>query len=203
MNEALKYIDDIVPYIIASLLPYTVLRTLFYSLYTKKRFRTSALHEASLALLSASLVAAAALTVLPEFLQFTVSKPETLTYNLKPFMIFVNSRNHIVQSGNYSYFFLNFFGNLVLLLPASFFFCLSFRRVNLIKAAAAGASVSLIIEILQYSLGRCADIDDLMLNTAGALTGFALCKLVSRAFPGFSLGCKARETVKPKQDEAS
>ncbi len=198
MTEALKYLDDIIPYIAASLLPYAVIRYIVYSAFTKRRFRTSFAHEAALFLLCSSLIAAAALTVLPEFLQFSVSKPEVLTYNLRPFMIFVNSRNHILLNGNYSYFYINFFGNILLLFPASFIFSLCFRGNGFARVTAAGLCLSLVIEILQYSLGRCSDIDDLMLNTVGTMLGFAVYRLVARAFPAFVEWCRVRYIVKPE-----
>lgn len=40
------------------------------------------------------------------------------------------------------------------------------------QCAAAGFCVSLFIELCQLPLNRCSDIDDLILNTLGALAGY-------------------------------
>ncbi len=71
-------------------------------------------------------------------------------------------------------FVINILGNLAagfpmgVLLPS-----LPRRRCSWVKVAGAGFAVSLLIETLQWISGRrCADVDDLILNTLGGLMGY-------------------------------
>ena len=75
----------------------------------------------------------------------------------------------------------NVVGNAVMFIPTGIVLPIVYRRLNsLWKAAAAGAFISLCIEILQLPFpSRASDIDDLVLNTLGAAAGygiFAACK---------------------------
>lgn len=80
--------------------------------------------------------------------------------------------------------FINIAGNLVLLAPLGFLLPLfwsyfgSARRTILL---AAGMSLS--IELIQLIAGGVTSVDDLILNTAGALVGFVLAKLLLRISP--------------------
>jgi len=53
--------------------------------------------------------------------------------------------------------------------------------VGLRRGALAGLVLSLAIEVLQYFLGRAADVDDVLLNTAGALLGASIGAALSTA----------------------
>jgi glycopeptide antibiotics resistance protein len=71
----------------------------------------------------------------------------------------------------------NVVGNVALFVPLGFAIaCLArggfWARATL--ATATGLVLSTAIEIAQYSLGRVADIDDIILNTTGALAGGVL-----------------------------
>ena len=48
------------------------------------------------------------------------------------------------------------------------------------KTAAAVALAMLAVETIQYFIGRSADIDDLIMNTAGGLIGYGLFALANR-----------------------
>ncbi len=73
-----------------------------------------------------------------------------------------------------------FLGNLILLAPAGFFIPIIFKRVStLSKTVLVGLGLSLTIESLQLVISlilgfayRSANIDDVILNTLGALLGF-------------------------------
>jgi glycopeptide antibiotics resistance protein len=66
---------------------------------------------------------------------------------------------------------LNVFGNVVLFMPVGFLTVVALRR-RVVTSTAMAAALSLLIETCQYVLGRrWADIDDLLLNTLGALLG--------------------------------
>jgi glycopeptide antibiotics resistance protein len=46
---------------------------------------------------------------------------------------------------------------------------------------AAAAGLSVLVEVTQYAVGRAADIDDVLLNTAGALIGALVARIVVAA----------------------
>jgi glycopeptide antibiotics resistance protein len=57
-------------------------------------------------------------------------------------------------------------------------------RRTFIYTLGAGATFSLLIEVVQYFIGRSADVDDLMLNTAGSWLGFLLFFIIVKPFMG-------------------
>ena len=69
--------------------------------------------------------------------------------------------------------------NLLLFVPFGFLAPLLWRQLrSAVKTAGAGLCLSLFIETAQMFSGRLTDIDDLVVNTAGALIGYALAKFV-------------------------
>ena len=77
---------------------------------------------------------------------------------------------------------LNVIGNSFLFLPMGIVFPIVYRKLNTHwKVIAAGAGVSLTIEILQLPFfGRASDIDDLILNCMGYLLGYGIWLLCRR-----------------------
>lgn len=80
-------------------------------------------------------------------------------------------------SGEPRWFFalLNLVGNIVLFVPIGLLACFALPNFTWRKALALGTCASLLIETLQGVLGiGIVDIDDVLLNTFGAMTGFWL-----------------------------
>ncbi len=74
---------------------------------------------------------------------------------------------------------INMLGNLVLFFPVGLLLPLVSERFKKFKSALMmGVFISLMIEIIQYFIGRSADIDDLILNTFGFLCGYIAFKFV-------------------------
>ena len=74
-------------------------------------------------------------------------------------------------------------GNIVMFLPFGFFPALLWRAFDGKHALLTGLLVTGFIECWQLAVGRTWDIDDLLLNTIGTLTGFLLWKLADRVLP--------------------
>ena len=74
---------------------------------------------------------------------------------------------------------LNVVGNTTMFLPLGIVWPVCFRQLNTPgKAIAAGAGVSLVIELLQLPFfDRVSDVDDLILNTLGFALGYAIYRL--------------------------
>ena len=79
---------------------------------------------------------------------------------------------------------INIIGNIGLFIPTGIIMPILYRRLDSFwKVLLAGAGLSLVIEIIQLLLpGSVTDIDDLILNTAGAAIGCGIYKLVCRVF---------------------
>ena len=75
---------------------------------------------------------------------------------------------------------LNFYGNIAMFIPVGIVWPAVFRELNKPwKIIAAGVGFSLLIEILQLPVyDRVSDIDDLILNSVGYLTGYLIYLLI-------------------------
>ena len=73
--------------------------------------------------------------------------------------------------------------NTMIFLPMGFFPALLWRGWRWWKAVPLGFLCSCTIEFIQFFIGRSTDIDDVILNTTGALLGYLLYALVRAAFP--------------------
>ncbi len=77
----------------------------------------------------------------------------------------------LVRTRNWRYFTYLFAGNLIWFVPAGVLVRL--RGGRLWQAALAGLGLSLLVEIGQFVLGSgVSELDDLILNTAGAVLGY-------------------------------
>ena len=77
----------------------------------------------------------------------------------------------------------NIIGNFAMFIPVGFVWPLVFRKLNTyVKAVGACFLYTLVIEILQIFLyERTSDVDDLILNTAGAAIGAGIWFLIKKA----------------------
>lgn len=77
---------------------------------------------------------------------------------------------------------LNLIGNVALFIPGGILLPVFYQRLNsFCKVTAAGAMLSLCIEFLQLPFSsRASDIDDLILNTLGVMTGYCIYALFAR-----------------------
>lgn len=74
-------------------------------------------------------------------------------------------------------------GNIAMFIPVGFFPALLWRKARWWKSLLLGAAASCTIEFVQFFIGRSTDIDDVILNTAGALAGYWLFWLTRAIFP--------------------
>ena len=89
----------------------------------------------------------------------------------------------LAREGNWRYFIYLFFGNLLWFVPAGILVRLWGGR--LWQAVLAGFLLSLSIETAQFVLGSgVSELDDLILNTLGALVGYLGTSLIMRIFSG-------------------
>lgn len=74
-------------------------------------------------------------------------------------------------------------GNIIMFMPLGFFPALLWRRWKWWKSLLAGFCTSVSIEFIQFFIGRSTDIDDVILNTTGALVGFWIFCLLRLLLP--------------------
>ncbi|MCR5575935.1 MAG: VanZ family protein [Oscillospiraceae bacterium] len=77
----------------------------------------------------------------------------------------------------------NVVGNTAMLIPSGIILPIVYRKLDSFwKVAAAGAMLSLCIELLQLPFSaRASDIDDLILNTVGVMLGYGIYRLAKAA----------------------
>jgi glycopeptide antibiotics resistance protein len=91
----------------------------------------------------------------------------------------------IYHNGAFFLFLWLLLGNIGWFVPWGFLLPVLSRRMNFWKTMLAGLGFSLLIETVQYlSYMGVAELDDLILNTAGTALGFGFFALLSRMIPG-------------------
>ena len=78
---------------------------------------------------------------------------------------------------------LNIFGNILMFVPTGILLPVLYKRLdNFLKVAGTGFLISLAIEICQLPFAdRTSDVDDLILNTLGVVSGYVLFIVVKYA----------------------
>ena len=112
-----------------------------------------------------------------------VDRPSLWTnVNLIPFQMLGDYWEDLTRGGGI-FTLLNFLGNLAVFIPLGFFPALLFRRANWRRSALVGFGTSTLVEIGQYFLMRTTDVDDIILNTLGALCGYWIYILLKHLWP--------------------
>jgi glycopeptide antibiotics resistance protein len=93
--------------------------------------------------------------------------------NLEFFRVFRETYNAIKYLDLWQPFLINFMGNIFMFMPIGFFLPLLWKKFeHILLTVGVGFLLSLSIELLQLTQLRSSDVDDLWLNTLGALIGF-------------------------------
>lgn len=184
--------------------PAAIVFCCFYP-YRKKalqamKLKSSALREVGLVLFVMVIFSILALTLWPTYywekqgvnsvwgdLLILMERPSlTSELSLTPFSVFADYIEDL-SKGPAMFFatLLNFFGNLLVFVPIGFFPVLLFRKVNWKHTLIIGFGMSLFIEVVQYFIMRNSAVDDVILNTAGAICGYFVYVLLRRWCPRF------------------
>ena len=182
MSAVIRYLFQMAPFMLIALPVVLAVRIFLCRSRKKAGIPVRTAHEVGLLAFTVYLVGLASLTVLPIIrwqeggLSFELYGRGNL--NLIPFRIFFDSLC-MASQGDTTYFLINFLGNIATFLPIGFFPMLLFSRMTVKKASAVGFCASLFIEVCQIAIQRGCDVDDLLLNTLGALLGALLYRLLS------------------------
>lgn len=107
---------------------------------------------------------------------------EDVAINLIPFRE-INRFFGNISSLGWGAFLINIFGNIVAFMPFGFFEAMFIKDGNIKKATVFSGFFSILIELMQLltRVGTC-DIDDVILNTLGALLGALIHKAIRGRF---------------------
>ena len=102
--------------------------------------------------------------------------------NVFPFRINLVPLVNLFDYDIFSEALINFIGNMAMFIPIGIIWPVVYKELDTpIKTIAAGAGLSLFIEVLQLPFyDRVSDIDDLLLNTLGFAVGYGVYRLVAR-----------------------
>lgn len=93
----------------------------------------------------------------------------------------------MLQGGITTHSVINIVGNIVMFMPIGFLIPLLWDKLNSFKNVVFfGFATSLLIELTQLFLIRGTDIDDLILNTVGAVLGYLVFIIFKNIFSGFT-----------------
>lgn len=194
VSEVLYYLREMLTIGI----PATVVFACFWP-YRKKaltamRWKTSPLRECALSLFILVLFGVLAVTLWPVYARqpnsgntgniiLYVDRPNLLSnVNLIPFRMFGDYLRDI-RSGGFLFTFINFLGNLAVFVPLGFFPALLWSGASWKRSFLVGFGTSFFVECGQYLIMRFTDIDDIILNTLGAMCGYWLFLLLRRLAP--------------------
>lgn len=171
------------------------------------KLKSSRQREIALILFVASIFGILALTLWPSYvwedspgmwghLRILIGRPTWQSnLSLVPFTVFKDYWDDLFKSPVFFFVtLLNFFGNLAIFVPIGLFPALLFRNATWKRSAMIGLGMSLFIEIVQYFIMRNTAVDDVILNTAGAMCGYLIYLFVRKCFPGFAAGLLCQET---------
>ena len=182
MSLILKYILNMMPYMIITIPIYLIIRIVIFK--TKKK-EFNWYHETGLFLFVIFLVGLASQTIIPKF-EFGINglgiiKSGGHETNLIPFKVLIDTYKEVFVNGYVNYFIINFLGNIIMFMPIGFFIPLLWKVSNR-KVIIIGFGSSLFIEICQLFLTRGTDVDDLILNTIGTILGLLLYRFLYKKF---------------------
>lgn len=170
------------------------------------KLQSSTKREIGLMLLVASIFAILALTLWPTYiweetpgvwgnLRILIERPTyTNELSLMPFAIFKDYAEDLSKGpAMFIVTIVNFVGNLAMFVPIGLLSALLFRNATWKRPFMIGFGMSLFIEIAQYFIMRNSAVDDVILNTAGAMCGYGLYLILKKRFPRFTAGFLCNE----------
>lgn len=92
-----------------------------------------------------------------------------------------------------------FLCNILMMVPISFFSDLLYHKAKWYRGILIGVCSSIFIEWIQLFVGRCFDVDDMMMNTFGAVIGTLLYLLIAHAFPAAVKKCRVSYEIRGEE----
>lgn len=183
MLDLLRYLAYLLP-----VLPILILLRLLMNLPRRSlRKRTTVWHEIGVIIFAFYIVAVCSVTLnLHSLLRGDFQASQH--YNLKPFA----GLSIMWNNPDRQYAIVNVLGNIAMFAPLGFMLPLLWRNWSGFKVFFAGMAFSVLIETVQFFTGRGTDIDDVILNTLGAIVGYILFSLLRRIAPRLVKAAKVK-----------
>ena len=168
--------------------------------------RTSLKREVGLVLFVIAIFGILALTLWPTYvwenspgiwgdLRILIERPTWKSnLSLVPFTVYANYAKVLCESPVFFFVTLiNLLGNLAIFVSIGLFPAMLFRNATWKRSFIIGLGMSMFIEASQYFLMRNVAVDDIILNTAGAICGYLIYRFIRYRWPDFanSFVCKA------------
>ena len=186
-------IEDIflsmIPYLLITIPFIMISRLLIYKIYKKKCIESTVLREILVWVFILYVVGIISQTLLPRIILtdngLLFQSYEYSSVNFEFFRVF----RLVHRVGAYA-FIRYFLCNMLMMVPISLFSCLLYNGAKAYRGIFIGFSGSVLIEFVQIFVGRCFDVDDIILNTTGAVIGAMIYMLLVRFVPEFIQKCR-------------
>lgn len=206
MTTLKRYFMEIVVVCIPAIIVFLCFRPYRMKALAAMKLKSTRQREIALILFIIAIFGILALTLWPPYtwedspgmwghLRILIGRPTWKSnLSLVPFTVFKNYVEDLFKSPVFFFVTLiNFFGNLAIFIPIGLFPALLFRKATWKRSAIIGFGMSTLIELTQYFIMRNSAVDDIILNTAGAMCGYLIYLLSQKYFPKFTSGFLCQE----------
>lgn len=182
MTQIIRFVANMLPYILLSLPIILTVRLLLYLQRKRKGNSTNWVNEIGVVSFYLYIVGLASQAVIPK-LQFGVDGISIvgatgifpMSINLIPFNKIGETWQIAFVDGHMSYLYIEVFGNIGLFVLVGFLLPLLWKRYENLKSTILVCFlISLFFEVSQLFIPRVTDIDDLIMNTFGGIVGYYL-----------------------------
>jgi glycopeptide antibiotics resistance protein len=160
--------------------------------------RSSLKNEIILLITVSYIAAVIKITIVPDVTLMWIPEEERFLFQIKagsprmpnliPFQTifgFIHGETYVNETDSLRVILKNLFGNLFLLTPLGFLLpTISARFRKASNVFAFGIVFAILIEVIQYFIGRVSDIDDVILNSIGILLGYLFYWFFAKYIPG-------------------
>lgn len=185
MNYVSSIVVTTIPYVVLPLIIYAVVR--FYQIFITKK-EVSVKRELLYAFTIAYISVVVKLTIIPDWslyrnldtqeIEFYSGISHHLPINLVPLkniLAFLHKDVHVNEEDISLVVVLNLVGRSLLMSPIGFILPALFPRENSWKKVILiGVGCSFTIEVIQFFIGKAADIDDVLLSVIGIVIGYGI-----------------------------
>lgn len=192
MESIIRYVSNMVPYMIAMLPILIVVRISIKLPIIKEGKKLNIVHEIGVIIFILYLVGLASQTIIPklEFGSNGIEIVGTIGFdynriNTTPFNK-IKEVLYLVRLGNFNYLLIEVLGNIGVFSVIGFIVPLLWNKFKSIKTILLCFLISVCIETVQLILPRATDVDDLIMNTLGGLIGYIGYIIFKRLFPEFT-----------------
>lgn len=165
-------IQEIFGYFLIGLIGMLGLSILYLPVYFILRKRMSLMRQAAYFLFAVCILVILSATVLDGIIMNKMDGKGIITENPTLNMVLFHSFTENWLMGERKKI-TQILANVLMFVPLGFIYPIAFPKTRrLWKTTIGMALFSFLIEFIQYFIGRCADIDDLVLNTMGGVLGY-------------------------------